>query len=77
MLRGWSREDKRISAVWILPGVSGLLRVLLALFIGVRQLEVKKWEMEPSEFAVLLPDSQQDLSAKPILREDITKQNPE
>ena len=77
MLRGWSREDKRISAVWILPGVSGLLRVLLALFIGVRQLEVKKWEMEPSEFAVLLPDSQQDLSARPILREDITKQNPE
>lgn len=43
MLRGWSREDKRISAIWILPGVSGLLRILLAVFIRVRKLEVRKW----------------------------------
>ena len=43
MLRGWSREDKRISAIWILPEVSGLLRILLAIFIRVRKLEVQKW----------------------------------
>lgn len=43
MLRGWSRKDKRITAVWILPGVSGLLRVVLAFFISVRKLEVRKW----------------------------------
>lgn len=43
MLRGWSRRDKRITAVWILPGVSGLLRVVLAFFISVRKLEVRKW----------------------------------
>ncbi len=43
MLRGWSREDKRISAIWILPGASGLLRILLAIFIRVRKLEVQKW----------------------------------
>lgn len=44
MLRGWSREDKRISAVWILPEVSGLLRVLLAFFGYVRKLEVQQWD---------------------------------
>lgn len=43
MLRGWSRKDRRITAVWILPGVSGLLRVVLAFFISVRKLEVRKW----------------------------------
>jgi GT2 family glycosyltransferase len=43
MLRGWSRKDKRISAVWILPKVSGLLYVLLAFFIHIYKLEVQKW----------------------------------
>jgi len=46
MLRGWSREDKRISAVWILPDASGLLRVLLALFVRVRKLKIQKWKIE-------------------------------
>lgn len=46
MLRGWSREDKRISAIWILPGVSGFLYVFLALFIRVRKLDVRKWSIE-------------------------------
>jgi len=41
MLRGWSRKDKRISEVWILPGTSALLRVLLAVFIRARKLKVK------------------------------------
>lgn len=43
MLRGWSRKDKRVSAVWILPGVSSLLNVLLTFFIRVYDLEVQKW----------------------------------
>jgi GT2 family glycosyltransferase len=43
MLRGWSREDKRISAVWILPDTSAWSRALLTLFIRVRKLEVRKW----------------------------------
>lgn len=46
MLRGWSREDKRISAVWILPGVSVWWRILLALFVRVRKLEMRKWKAE-------------------------------
>jgi len=44
MLRGWSREDKRISTVWLLPGVSGILRTVLVLLIRLRKLEVKYWE---------------------------------
>ncbi|SFE72912.1 glycosyltransferase family 2 protein [Nitrosomonas sp. Nm166] len=43
MLRGWFREDKRITGVWILPGVSGLLRTLLAFFVHMRKLQVQKW----------------------------------
>lgn len=46
MLRGWSRKDKRISEVWILPGISGFQRVLLALLIRARKLEVHKWKIE-------------------------------
>ena len=44
VLRGWSRKDKRISEVWVLPGTSVLLRVLLTVFISARKLKVKKWE---------------------------------
>jgi GT2 family glycosyltransferase len=43
MLRGWSREDKRISAVWVLPGTSAWSRILLTLFIRARKLEMRKW----------------------------------
>ena len=49
MLRGWSRKDKRISDVWVLPGTSALQRVLLAVFIRTRKLKVKKWETISSE----------------------------
>ena len=45
MVRGFSRPDKRISAVWILPGVPVFLRILLALFVRVRKLEMRKWEV--------------------------------
>ncbi|TXI26969.1 MAG: glycosyltransferase family 2 protein [Nitrosomonas oligotropha] len=44
MLRGWSREDKRITAVWILPGVSAGLRILLTLFVRLRRLEMREWQ---------------------------------
>ncbi len=47
MLRGWSREDKRISAVWILSDVSIWLRMLLVLlFARVRKLDDMKWEKD-------------------------------
>lgn len=77
MLRGRSRADRRISAVWILPGAPVLLRILLALFVHVRKLEMRKWETGQFESAERLTDSQQSFSAKPILKQGITKQNPE
>ena len=43
MLRGWSREDKRITVVWILPGVPAGLRIVLALFVQVYRLEIREW----------------------------------
>ncbi len=43
LLRGWSREDKRITAVWILPGVSVGLRTLLMVWVRIRQLQVQEW----------------------------------
>ena len=51
MLRGWSREDKRITAVWILPGVSAGLRILLTLFARLRQLEIREWQGDQHESA--------------------------
>ncbi|MBX9637628.1 MAG: glycosyltransferase family 2 protein [Nitrosomonas sp.] len=46
MLRGWSREDKRITAVWILPGVPAGLRILLALFVQMYRLEMREWQAD-------------------------------
>ncbi len=46
MLRGWLREDKRISAVWILPGVPTVLRIALWFVVRMRQLEIRAWKME-------------------------------
>jgi len=43
MLRGWLRKDKRINAVWILPGVSVGLRAFLMVWVRIRQLKVQKW----------------------------------
>ncbi|SFP76944.1 Glycosyltransferase, GT2 family [Nitrosomonas cryotolerans] len=44
MLRGCIRNDKRISAVWILPGIPYALRGLLAIFVYLRKLEVILWK---------------------------------
>ncbi len=46
MLRGWSREDKRITVVWILPGVPAGLRIVLALFVQVYRLEIREWQAD-------------------------------
>jgi GT2 family glycosyltransferase len=46
LLRGWLREDKRISVVWILPGVPVMLRILLVLWGRMRRLEMRTWETE-------------------------------
>lgn len=46
MLRGWSREDKRITAVWILPGVPAGLRIVLALFVRVYRLKMREWQAD-------------------------------
>ncbi len=43
LLRGWSREDRRITAVWILPGVSVVLRTLLMVWVRIRRLQVQEW----------------------------------
>lgn len=46
MLRGWSRQDKRVTAVWILPGVPAGLRIILALFVRVYRLEMCEWQAD-------------------------------
>lgn len=48
-LRGQSREDKRISEVWVLPGVPVWLRLLLMLLVRIRSLRMRTWEMEQIE----------------------------
>ena len=73
MLRGRSRADKRISAVWIFPDAPILVRTLLVFFARVRKLEIRKWEAGQFESAERLTDSQQNFSAKPILKQEITK----
>lgn len=60
MLRGWSRKDKRITAVWILPGVSAGLRILLTLFVRLRRLEVREWRGGQRESAQHASDSPAD-----------------
>lgn len=45
MLRGWSREDKRITAVWLLPAVPVWVRILLKLFVLLRRVEVREWNV--------------------------------
>ncbi|PSJ17089.1 glycosyl transferase [Nitrosomonas supralitoralis] len=44
MLRGWSREDKRLTEVWLLPAAPAWVRALLKLFVLMRRLEVRAWE---------------------------------
>ncbi|SEG16199.1 glycosyltransferase family 2 protein [Nitrosomonas ureae] len=48
MLRGWSREDKRITAVWLLPAIPLWTRILLKLFVLLRRLEVREWNAASS-----------------------------
>ncbi|SOD16978.1 glycosyltransferase family 2 protein [Nitrosomonas ureae] len=43
MLRGWLREDKRMTMVWMLPAVPLWMRILLKLFVLLRRLEVREW----------------------------------
>ena len=43
LMRSW-RADKRISEVWMLPGVSRLLRASLIFWAGIRGLKVLSWE---------------------------------
>jgi hypothetical protein len=43
LLRSW-REDKRISEVWVLPGVPRLLHAVLIFGARVRGMRVLRWE---------------------------------
>ena len=78
MVRGWSRKDKRITAIWILPGVSAGVRFLLKLFAGMRHLELREWPVDQPGFAQPLPDPQHTMPAGPVRKQDATgKQNSE
>lgn len=74
LLRGWSREDKRISAVWVLPGVPVMLRILLALWSRMRRLEMRTWGIEQFERAQRLPEFQRDLAGS-VAKHNTNKQN--
>lgn len=76
LLRGWSRDDKRISAVWVLPGVPVMLRILLVLWGRMRRLEMRTWGIEQFECAQRLPEFQRD-SAGSVAKQNINKQNSE
>ena len=43
LMRSW-RADKRISEIWVLPGVSRLLRASLIFYARIRGLKVLSWE---------------------------------
>ncbi|WP_244070968.1 glycosyltransferase family 2 protein [Nitrosomonas sp. PY1] len=43
MLRGKSRADKRISAVWILEGVPWVWQILLRGFVRLNKLKLREW----------------------------------
>ena len=79
MLRGWLRKDKRITAVWILPGVPAVLRILLMLFVRTYRLEMREWQPDRLELQLTRrsPDSQPILSGATARKRDATKQNPE
>ena len=44
LLRGWRRADRRISEMWIMPGVPHLLLILLAIWVRLRGLKVLSLE---------------------------------
>ena len=49
ILRGWSRNDKRISTIWVMSDVRVWLRLLLMLGARMRQLEICTWKAEQIE----------------------------
>jgi len=44
LLRGWSREDKRITAIWLSPPVAFWARAMLMLLGRLRRLEIRQWQ---------------------------------
>ncbi len=42
VLRGWRRVDKRITGIWMMPGIPLLLRVSLAFWARAFGLEIKE-----------------------------------
>jgi GT2 family glycosyltransferase len=76
LLRGWSREDKRISAIWMLPGVPVMLRILLALWGHAQRLEMRTWGTGPSECAQQ-PVSRRDPAGSGAAEQNVNKQNSE
>lgn len=44
LLRGWSRKDKRITAIWLLPPVALWARALLTVFGRLRGLAIRRWQ---------------------------------
>ncbi len=46
LLRGWSRKDKRITAVWVVPGIPKALSGMLYLLAHLRRLEWQVWRPE-------------------------------
>lgn len=77
MLRGTFRKDKRVSAVWILPGTPPLLHTLLAIFIRIRKLKVVFWETRlcKSTSSNWLPEKSGYLTSIFSLKRKIAKQN--
>ena len=44
LMRGWSRKDKRITDIWILPGTTIWLRVLLQTWARMCNIRIREWE---------------------------------
>ncbi len=46
LLRGWIRKDKRITTVWVVPGISISLSSILFVLAHLRRLEWQVWKPE-------------------------------
>ena len=46
LLRGWTRKDKRITTVWVVPGMSTRLSGILSILAHLRRLEWQVWKPE-------------------------------
>lgn len=49
LLRGWKRADRRITEIWIMPGVPTLLRTLLIFWARTRGLKMRLLEVSLSK----------------------------